>query len=784
MWTGIQLRVQNVFVLLLLLLLPREAIALQGFTLNGQNWTYDPNDGGEIISGILVQPTIGTAPYPAVLISHGQGGSATSFGLVKANIMKVWGLVCIAPNYTHTNASFAIGTDGWSSQNERRARACLTILNSLGYVDMSRVAAYGHSKGAFVTAGFCGSATNGIHAAAITAGGTSGTSETIAASPATQEVQGITAPLLMLHGSIDTTVLPIQSANLQSILNSNGVTNKRLIFQGIDHPIESTASTTNAVYNLIREWFTTHGVLTSQTNTPPIISLISNQTTAGLPITGLNLSASDNETSTANLRFQIGSSLPAIIPTNNVVLSGAGTNRSLSITPAVGVTGSVTVAISTFDGQLTATTVFDVSVTSTNGNSNTNGNSGSVTNFAVGRPRGIYILDSAASTTNINAVAMRDTNIRNVPFVSGYLLRASWEDMEPQPGQYDFTIIDWNLRKVAAIGQKLSLWTLTIDPPWIAQTANVQTWFDSDPRVNHLRAVPWDSYLQQRLSLFVSALAEHQVDGIKLRDHPALSTVNFGVAGAMLAIRDPLALHLRDMTNYTRSNFTNAVLNNLRITATNFPSKYIQIGFWPVADNVASPSLWEDLRRSILTEFNGIASPRVGFWMENLSASRPAPAVEPISGKPVTSFASALYLSQTNTWTGFQALTSWSKPFNNYNDSVTNATPADGMAFAFSNYGSTYFELYVSDIDYAGYTNELQTWQNRLAATAPTVQAIVTNGTVKLSWDRLDSITTIFRSTNLTNSFQTISTVTNATSWTVPSIAGSDSSFYRLQQDP
>ena len=95
-----------------------------GFVLNGQNWTYDPGDGGEIISGVLVQPTVGTPPYPAVLISHGQGGAATSFGLTKANIMKQWGFLCIAPNYTHTNTSYAIGADGWSPENERRARAC------------------------------------------------------------------------------------------------------------------------------------------------------------------------------------------------------------------------------------------------------------------------------------------------------------------------------------------------------------------------------------------------------------------------------------------------------------------------------------------------------------------------------------------------------------------------------------------------------------------------------------------------------------------------------------
>jgi dipeptidyl aminopeptidase/acylaminoacyl peptidase len=56
------------------------------------------------------------------------------------------------------------------------------------------------------------------------------------ASPSTTEVTGITAPLLMFHGTTDTTVLPAQSATLQGILNTNGVPNKRLLYQGSAHP--------------------------------------------------------------------------------------------------------------------------------------------------------------------------------------------------------------------------------------------------------------------------------------------------------------------------------------------------------------------------------------------------------------------------------------------------------------------------------------------------------------------------------------------------------------------
>src|SRR6187399_1701852 len=71
---------------------------LAGFKLDGDRWTYQ--DDTITIRGILLKPE-GKGPFPAVLISHGLGGSAQSFGLGKAREMVKWGLVCIAPDYAH-----------------------------------------------------------------------------------------------------------------------------------------------------------------------------------------------------------------------------------------------------------------------------------------------------------------------------------------------------------------------------------------------------------------------------------------------------------------------------------------------------------------------------------------------------------------------------------------------------------------------------------------------------------------------------------------------------------
>ncbi len=398
------------------------------------------------------------------------------------------------------------------------------------------------------------------------------------------------------------------------------------------------------------------------------------------------------------------------------------------------------------------------------------------------QPRGIYVLDSSVGF-NTNGISMRDANIRSNDFVSGYVLRAPWATMEPNQDQFDFTLIDWNVRRLAAINKNLSLEIINIDPPWLAQTPGVTTWMDTSQ--NQLRAVPWDPFLLARVGVFLQALAEHQIDGVKLKDHPVLTVVNFGLAGADLAIRDPAVL-LHDMTNYSRANLTAAVLGNLRATVTNFPAKFVQIGFWPITDNQATPKLWDSVRTSILAEFNGVAAPRVGFWMENLSASRTAAGVDPATGRPNTTFGGPLFLSQTNAWVGFQALTSWVKPFNNYNSQVTNATTADGMQYANATFGSTYFEIYVADIDAAGNKADFEQWRGRLFPPDKISIAGGAPGAIRLQWSSWPGgVYQVEASTNLvnwTNAGAAQLAATNVTTWT--NNVNLPGQYYRLRTLP
>jgi len=649
--------------------------SLPGFNLIGETWTYDPGDGGAIITGILSRPP-GPGPFPAALISHGAGGSAIGFSLPNAHIFTNWGLAGIGPDYTHT-ISQAPENSGWCPENARRAYACLTILRSLGYVDTNRMAAYGHSMGAFVTAGFCGLVTNQLRAAAITSGGTTGTTNTSFASPATQEVQGIACPFLMLHGTADTTVQPSQSATLQTILTSNNVPNNRILLEGAGHDLEHERS--NEVYTAIHDWFDQWGVLGTQTNAPPS--------------------------------------------------QGGG-----------------------------------------------------------GRPRGIFVLDSGQGTS-IGGVSMRDANIRGSNFVTGYVLRASWQTMETSKEVYNFTIISNILARLQPLGQKLSLIIIPNDPTYIAATAGVTTWTDTDQLGNPItRAVPWDPFLLQQRQKFLSALAGFSFNGIPLSNNPALCVIDPYLAGGFTGIRDPVSSQLRNLPAYSRSNFLNAVQTELRALTTKFPQAFVQLGFWKVLDGengaYGNVDCWEYIRRQLLVEFNGSDKPRIGFFMENLAASRPAPGQGPVDGRPVTSFGTALYLSQSNTWNSFQALTSWRQPFTG-TAQVTNATPADGIQFGFETYGATYYELYVSDIDYAPNAISLSMWAQRLTNAAPRLELVSTAPNRVLQWNRAAPTSQIELATNVALGFSALATVTNGLSWTNSGASVGSAAFYRLKQtDP
>ena len=333
---------------------------------------------------------------------------------------------------------------------------------------------------------------------------------------------------------------------------------------------------------------------------------------------------------------------------------------------------------------------------------------GAGTSQGFDRPRGLFLLDSKVGTAN-GTTTLRDRNVRNFPFLDGYVLRPPWTWLEKSPGVYDFKIFDNIMAKLPA-NQKLAVILHGPDPVDIAETSGVQTYIDED---GIKRAVPWTPLLRERRRAFIEAMASYQIGGIPFRDHPKLYIVNPFLPGGHTGIRDPNNVKLKTLPGYTRAKLRDAILDELRILTDNFPNKFIQIGFWKVLDNQASPPAWEEIRQAVLTEFDGTNRPRVGFFMENLAASRPGPGQNPVTGYPNIDYGGALYLSRNQTWTSFQSLTSWIRPFTG-DAKVANASPADGMQYAYDTYGTTYFELYTPDVENTAWHAQFLEWQEKL----------------------------------------------------------------------
>jgi dienelactone hydrolase len=229
----------------------------------GATWTSQGTVEGVAydLSGILRKPR-GAGPFPAVILSHGAGGSANGYSRSIAAEMVGWGLVCIATNYTHAGgvsigAPGGAGQPGASEANVLRAHAVYEILRSLGYVDMSRVAAHGHSMGAFVTAAYVGTYPFDVRVASHTAGGVRPGAIGAGPAPVEEQVRGIRVPYQAHHGDRDVVVALAADERFVSILSSLGVVHELHVYAGADH---DDVPSDPVVLQRVKAWYARHGL--------------------------------------------------------------------------------------------------------------------------------------------------------------------------------------------------------------------------------------------------------------------------------------------------------------------------------------------------------------------------------------------------------------------------------------------------------------------------------------------------------------------------------------------
>jgi hypothetical protein len=102
-------------------------------------------------------------------------------------------------------------------------------------------------------------------------------------------------------------------------------------------------------------------------NDLPTISGVANQTTpGGVAVGPLALTVGDVETAAGSLTLSALSSDPVLVPVGTIVFGGTGANRTVTITPPSGSTGTALITLNVNDGTNTTATSFNLTVTAGN----------------------------------------------------------------------------------------------------------------------------------------------------------------------------------------------------------------------------------------------------------------------------------------------------------------------------------------------------------------------------------------------------------------------------------
>jgi glucose/arabinose dehydrogenase len=100
-------------------------------------------------------------------------------------------------------------------------------------------------------------------------------------------------------------------------------------------------------------------------NTAPTVSNIADQTiNQGASTGAIAFTVGDAETAASALTVSGSSSNPTLVPNGNIVFGGSGANRTVTVTPAAGQSGSATITVTVSDGTLTASDPFVLTVNS------------------------------------------------------------------------------------------------------------------------------------------------------------------------------------------------------------------------------------------------------------------------------------------------------------------------------------------------------------------------------------------------------------------------------------
>jgi hypothetical protein len=339
-------------------------------------------------------------------------------------------------------------------------------------------------------------------------------------------------------------------------------------------------------------------------------------------------------------------------------------------------------------------------------------------------PAGIYSLGQARNPAS-STVDERLAGIRDYDFVSGFTLRLFWHDLEPTLGQYNFDVIDEAIRRVAPLGQSLSVEIFTNNEPQYVLDAASATYIDHREGVN---PVPWDIFAQQRHAALYAALGAHIVEGVgaphALSLDPTLKSIDTSPAGLNFGVRD-LNDGITSHPQYTQQRYIDSVVNQVAAATAAFPHDTNFLAFFSFDDDAPGVHVDEQIMARFAPLYNGPGQTELAFFAENLSDAWPLPLTNGNGmGNNLEDWAAE------GGATMMQALDSWLDHPASRDEQLASLNPATGIEFAYEQYGTRFFELYLPDLDGAvegaldaagrPILNDLRAWNTLLTAATPT----------------------------------------------------------------
>jgi dienelactone hydrolase len=130
------------------------------------------------------------------------------------------------------------------------------LLRRIPYVDNARVAAHGHSLGAYLQVAWLAAFPGDVQVASHTGGGVRPLASRIAPAPTVGDAEHLSVPYQLHHGSADETVPLSWDERLASLLTEHGVANRLYVYPGGHLAPRSNP----LMFERVREWYAAHGV--------------------------------------------------------------------------------------------------------------------------------------------------------------------------------------------------------------------------------------------------------------------------------------------------------------------------------------------------------------------------------------------------------------------------------------------------------------------------------------------------------------------------------------------